>query len=75
MEDRDKTAAAMREAGLAEEEIEHFKEAPVNTLGKLLNQGKRVPICFQDRVYIVWLERDMLALEVRIDGLKRSEGR
>jgi len=58
----DETTSAMREAGLTEEEIERFREDPGDTLPRLLDQGKSVPICSQHRGFIIQLEGDM-ALE------------
>ena len=45
----DKTTTAMREVDLIEEEIERFREDPLDTLPRLLDQGKSVPLCFQHR--------------------------
>jgi len=58
----DKTTTDMREAGLTEQEIERFREDPLDTLIRLLDQGNSVPICFQHRGFIIQLEGDM-ALE------------
>jgi len=65
----DKTTTAMREAGLAEEEIRRFREDPLDTLFRLLDRGKSVPICFQYRGFIIQLEGDM-ALEALAGGLE-----
>lgn len=68
----DKTTPAMREAGLTEEEIERFRDDPLNTLVRLLDQGKNVPICFQHRGFIIQLDGDV-ALEALGSGLEWSE--
>jgi len=65
----DKTTTAMREAGLTEEEIRRFREDPLDTLLRLLDRGKSVPICFQYRDFIIQLEGDM-ALEALAGGLE-----
>ncbi|MBL7183135.1 MAG: hypothetical protein ISS50_01665 [Anaerolineae bacterium] len=65
----DKTTTAMREAGLTEEEIGRFREDPLDTLLRLLDQGKSVPICFQYRGFVIQLEGDV-ALEALGGGLE-----
>ncbi len=65
----DKTTAAMREAGLTEEEIARFREDPLDTLARLLDQEKNVPICFQYRGFVIELEGDM-ALATLADGFE-----
>ena len=49
----------MKEAGLTTEEIEEFKKQPADTLIKLLDQGKRVPITFYYKDLIVQLKGDL----------------
>ena len=68
----DRTTTAMREVGLTEEEIERFKEDPLDTLVRLLDQGKSMPICFQHRGFIIQLEGDM-ALEALGGGLGQEK--
>lgn len=69
MEDWEKTTTAMREAGLTEEEIKRFREDPLDTLPRLLDQGKSVPICFQHRGFIIRLEGDMALQALEGEGL------
>jgi len=64
----DKTTA-MQEARLTEEKIERLREDPLDTLVRLLDQGKSVPICFQHRGFIIQLEGDM-ALKALAGGLE-----
>ncbi|GEM_PF-1041399 len=65
----DKTTTAMQEARLTEEKIERLREDPLDTLVRLLDQGKSVPICFQHRGFIIQLEGDM-ALKALAGGLE-----